>query len=75
MGFIIVSVGVIALGYGIWKTTFRNAYESADYSVVAKDNDILEIRITNMRICLIIHTIFVVLKTLLLYVKSNTLWE
>lgn len=43
MGFIIVSVGVIALGYGIWKTTFRNAYESAEYSVVAKYDDI-EIR-------------------------------
>ena len=40
MTYVFVSMVVLALGYGIWKTTFRNAYETADYSLVAKDGSI-----------------------------------
>ena len=29
MTYVFLSMGVLALGYGIWKTTFRNAYETA----------------------------------------------
>lgn len=39
MTYVILSMGVLALGYGIWKTTFRNAYETANYSLVAKDSN------------------------------------
>tara|TARA_Y100001968_G_scaffold246255_1_gene230467 strand:+ start:2490 stop:3104 length:615 start_codon:yes stop_codon:yes gene_type:complete len=39
MTYVFLSMGVLALGYGIWKTTFRNAYETANYSSVVKDRN------------------------------------
>ncbi len=40
MNYIIVAVIVIGIGYVGWKLTSRNAYESAEYTVLEKDGNI-----------------------------------
>lgn len=40
MSYLLIAVALVALAYGGWKLTSRNAYESAEYSVLESDGNI-----------------------------------